>query len=110
MTLAFMLAFAVLVIGLVGLMMSKNVFKTIVSLNIMQTALIILFILAASQTGIAAPIVVKGMHAPVDPLPQALMITAIVIGASITALVLMFSIKLFHYYGSMEWQDIFREE
>jgi multicomponent Na+:H+ antiporter subunit C len=48
-----------------------------------------------------------GKIIPVDPLPQALIITAIVIGASITALALMMTIKIFHYYGTLDWREIF---
>jgi multicomponent Na+:H+ antiporter subunit C len=46
----------------------------------------------------------------VDPLPQALMITAIVIGASVTALGLFMSGKIFHYYGSLSWFEIFSRD
>jgi multicomponent Na+:H+ antiporter subunit C len=46
----------------------------------------------------------------VDPLPQALMITTIVIGASTTALALMISIKIFHYYGTLEWDELLERE
>jgi multicomponent Na+:H+ antiporter subunit C len=45
-----------------------------------------------------------------DPLPQALMITAIVIGAAITALALMLSIKIFHYYGTLDWKELIERE
>jgi len=34
------------------------------------------------------------------------MITAIVISASITALSLMFSVKIFHYYGTLSWREL----
>jgi multicomponent Na+:H+ antiporter subunit C len=43
----------------------------------------------------------------VDPLPQALMITTIVIGSTITSLALMLCIKIFHHFGSIEWKVIF---
>ncbi len=107
MIIEFMLIFAVFLVGLIGLIISKNIFRTIVCLNIMQTAIIVLFIVAASATGEVAPIV-EGLV--VDPLPQALMITAVVIGASITAMALMFSVKIFHYYGTLDWELIFKDD
>ena len=36
-----------------------------------------------------------------DPVPQALMITAIVIGAAVTAVGLMMFIALYHRYGNL---------
>ncbi len=45
-----------------------------------------------------------------DAFPQALMITTIVIGASVTALALMLSIKVFHQFGSLDWDEVFRED
>jgi multicomponent Na+:H+ antiporter subunit C len=44
----------------------------------------------------------------VDPIPQALMITTIVIGSTITSLALMLCIKIFHHYGSIEWKVILK--
>lgn len=97
-----------ILVGLYGLATSKQIVKTILCLNIIQTAVVLLFIAMASQTGNTAPIVSLGQGDMVDPLPQAMMITVIVIGASVTALSLFMSGKIFHYYGSLNWRDIFR--
>lgn len=103
------MAFLIFLVGLFNLIKSKNLVKAIVSFGVLNTAVIAFFVLLASQTGPSVPIhgdpLVLGPM--VDPLPQALMITAIVIGAASTALALMMSIKLFHYYGSLEWKDIY---
>jgi multicomponent Na+:H+ antiporter subunit C len=76
-------------------------------MNIVQTAIILILIVLAGRTGDSVPIVGMGNGNMVDPLPQAMMITAIVIGASVTALALFMSGKIFHYYGSLNWRDIF---
>lgn len=103
------LALLIFLVGLYNLIFSKNLVKTIVSFGVLNTAVIMFFVLLASQTGIDAPIhgYAPVLSPMVDPLPQALMITAIVIGAASTALALMISIKLFHYYGSLDWKDIY---
>jgi multicomponent Na+:H+ antiporter subunit C len=44
----------------------------------------------------------------VDPIPQALMITTIVIGSTVTSLALILSIKVFHNNGSIAWKDIIK--
>ncbi len=97
-----------LAIALYGLGTSQNIIKTIMLINILQTGLILLFISYNYQQNLIAPIVTKDVGMMADPMPQALMITAIVIGASITALALMFSIKIFHHFGTLDWRIIRR--
>ncbi|WP_430885766.1 cation:proton antiporter subunit C [Fusibacter sp. JL216-2] len=100
------IAFMIFLIGMYGLVISGNVIKSIISLNVVQTSLILLFINLSGHAGSGIPIMGVDGLAPVDPIPQALMITAIVIGASITALSLMLTIKIFHYYGTLDWHEI----
>lgn len=100
------LAFAVFLVGFYGLINSGNIIKSVISLNVVQTSLILLFINLSRNVGDGIPITGLYEGSPVDPLPQALMITAIVIGASITALGLMLTIKIFHYYGTLSWHEI----
>lgn len=100
------IALAIIGVALYGICMSDNIIKTIICFNIVQASVILLFIVLAGQTGEAIPIITDIIQDMVDPLPQALMITAIVISASITALALMFSVKLFHYYGTLNWHEL----
>lgn len=99
----------IFLVGLFNLVRSKNLVKSIVSFGILNTAVIIFFVLLSTETGQSVPIHGDALllGPMIDPLPQALMITAIVIGAASTSLALMMSIKLFHYYGSLEWKDIY---
>lgn len=103
------ISFIIFVIGGFGIINSRNIVKTIISFNIAQTALILIFVFSARQMGSSIPIVGLAKDIMVDPVPQALIITAIVIGASTTALALMMSIKIFHYYGTLDWKKIFEE-
>lgn len=102
------IVFCVFLVGFYAIVTAKDMIKTIIALNMVQTSGILLFIFLASGAGHDLPIYGHGI--PVDPLPQALMITTIVIGASITALALMMSIKVFHYYGSLDWKYVFDRE
>lgn len=103
------LSLAILLVGLFNVIRSKNLVKSIICFGIINTSVIMFFVLLSTQVGGVAPIIDGAVHTVpmVDPLPQALMITAIVIGAASTSLGLMMTIKLFHYYGSLEWKDIF---
>jgi multicomponent Na+:H+ antiporter subunit C len=100
------LALAIIGVAMYGICVSDNVIKSIICFNIVQAAIVLLFILLAGYSGESIPIVTELIGDMVDPLPQALMITAIVISASITALALMFSVKIFHFYGTLSWKEL----
>lgn len=110
MTLQLFIAFSIVMVGIYGLVFSKSLVKSVIFLNVIQTAVVLLFLLFSHGEGSGLPIVGSGGKKMIDPLPQALMITAIVIGAATTALALMISVKIFHYYGSLQWQDVFDRE
>lgn len=110
MTLPLFITFTAVLAGIYGLVFSKSLVKSIIFLNIIQTALVQLFLLFSQAVGQGLPIIGASSGKIIDPLPQALMITAIVIGSATTSLALMISIKIFHYYGSLQWKDVFGRE
>jgi multisubunit Na+/H+ antiporter MnhC subunit len=76
-------------IGLFGLLSYRKILKILISISFMETALFIYFIGMSQVTGYTAPILSKGMGGFVgmnDPVPQALILTAIVIGLAVMAL------------------------
>lgn len=95
-------------IGVYGLVARRNVIKSIMSLGIMQAAAVLFFVSINASQAVQAPIgkVLSGNSA--DPVPQALMITAVVIGVSITALCLTMFITQYHVYGSTNWNRVRR--
>lgn len=86
-------------IGLAGVLIKRNLFKIFLSLSIVEGSLFLYFIGSHFQTGKAAPIAVDGMQEfgahMVDPVPQAMILTTIVIAIAVLALALSFVI---HYY------------
>lgn len=94
------------IVGIWGMIKKDNLIKKIIALNIFNSSLIILFIYIGSHTGSTAPIMGKGIKDIVDPLPQALMLTTIVIGISITALALFFIIKIYQHYKTLSIHKI----
>lgn len=110
MTFELFISFAIIMVGLYGLIYSKSLVKSVIFLNVIQTAIVLLFLLFSKDSGSGLPIIGEGSEKMIDPLPQALMITAIVIGAATTSLALMISVKIFHYYGSLQWKDVFDRE
>lgn len=103
------LALTIFLVSLFNFIHSKNLVKSIVSFGLLNTSVIIFFVLLSTQSGQGTPIIGDSsfFQPMIDPLPQALMITAIIIGAASASLSLMISIKLFHHYGSLEWEDIY---
>ena len=97
---------ALFMIGIYALASRRNIVKTIIALSIIQAAIILFFLSINNAEGRVPPI---GNHLTVpvaDPLPQALMITAIVVGISVTAVSLTMFISLYHKYGSTNWNKV----
>lgn len=93
-------------LGFWGILAKKNIIKKIFSLNLITSAVVILFILEGSRVGEHAPILNDGVERVVDPVPQALMLTAIVIGVCITAFALALAFHLYKTTGSFDIDDI----
>ncbi len=92
-------------IGVYGLIARRNIVKSIMAIGIMQVAIIIYFI--STTPGSLAPIGdLSDLALIADPLPQALMITDIVIGIGVTAASLTLFIHLYHQYGTTNWKKV----
>lgn len=104
------LTILVILIGLYGLATSKNIIKSVFCVTIIEAGVILLFLNLGNLEGGSIPILGNVIENIVDPIPQALMITTIVIGSTITSLALMLCIKIFHNYGSVEWKEVLRRE
>lgn len=104
------LSFIILLIGFYGLATGKTVIKSIICFSIVQTAIVFLFLGLSYIPDSTVPILPGDIQTMVDPLPQALMITTIVIGAAITALALSFSIKLFQNFGTLNWDELTKKD
>ena len=87
--------------GVAGMILADNLIKKIMSLGILNSALVILFVWAGSLTGSEAPILLSGVLDIVDPLPQAVMLTAIVIGICLTAVALAIVLRIHKCYGTV---------
>lgn len=103
---ALLLIALLFLVSLVGIILSKNLIRKVMALNMLNSAVIILFIFFGSLKGTHAPILVGDETDIVDPVPQALMLTAIVVGICVTALALGFIYKLYERYSTTELQEI----
>lgn len=102
--------FAVIFIGFFGIIFKRNLIMKILAMDVMSTGVIALYILVAARTGVFAPIQgEEGNVAYADPVPQAVILTAIVIGFSIQALMLVGVMKLSRDNPTLETSEIERQ-
>jgi multicomponent Na+:H+ antiporter subunit C len=89
-------------VGLWGTIALKNIIRKIIALSVLNSAVVALFVVSAAVSGDTAPIRDRQGGIFVDPIPQALMLTAIVVGFSLTAVGLVFAFRLYQAYGSLD--------
>ena len=87
-----------------------NLIKKVVGLNIFQTSVIILYVSMGKVKDGAAPILTDGIEIYSNPLPHVLMLTAIVVGVATTALALALIVRIYEDYGSIEEDDIHKQD
>ena len=86
---------ATVLCGFLGIILKKNLIMKILSMDVMSTGVIAYFVVIASRRGVFTPILGNMPRTDyADPVPQAVILTAIVIGFSIQALMLVGTIKL----------------
>ena len=101
--------FAVLLmIGFYAVIAKTNLIKKLNGLSLFQAAVFLLYITMGKVEGGTAPIFLEGAVDQVfsNPLPQVLILTAIVVGISTTALGLGIVVRIREEYGSIEEDEI----
>lgn len=96
-------------IGLYGILFKRNLVKIAIGLCLLEYAINLLFALVGYRKGGVAPIVHPSAgHSQffVDPLPQALVLTAIVIGLGTTALLLSFAVRMYREYHTFDVEEM----
>ena len=97
---------AVLVlIGLWGALTNKDIIRMIVGFTIFDVGIHLIMISVGHITGGTAPIISSLSEigvSYVDPVPQALVLTAIVIGLGITAFMLTYAVNMYNRKGTLE--------
>ncbi|KAF5045006.1 Na(+)/H(+) antiporter subunit C [anaerobic digester metagenome] len=101
------MAVIIMLIGLYAMIAKSNLIKKVIGLNIFQTAIYLFYISIADVEGGTAPILVPGTDVVyVNPLPHVLILTAIVVGVSITAVAYALAIRIYQSYGTIEEDEL----
>jgi len=99
-----------MMVGFYIVIAQGNLIKKIVGLNIFQTSVFIFYISMAKIEGGTAPILVEGINQYSNPLPHVLILTAIVVGIATTALALALAVRIKETYGSIEENEIQKQD
>ncbi len=98
----------ILSVGLYTVIAKTNLVKKLIGLSIFQSAVFLMYITMDKVEGGTAPIIQKGVENQVfsNPLPQVLILTAIVVSVSTLALGLAIVVRVFEAYGTIEEDEI----
>jgi len=102
------------VMGVYCLIAKKNTVKKIIGLTITDYAINLFIILIGYRRGGIAPILFRDMtidelvEKGVDPLPQALVLTSIVIGLGVLSLMVALCLRLYEKYKTFDMSEINR--
>ena len=108
MNLVFFLCFLLMLVGLYCVITRKNILKIVIGLTIMEYAANLFIVLIGFKSEAAPPIITSLTQATayVDPIPQALILTSIVIGLSILTLNVALCIRIFQKYKTYNISEI----
>ncbi|MCG8489238.1 MAG: cation:proton antiporter subunit C [Chromatiales bacterium] len=101
-------ALGLVIIGLAGVVLSSHLFRMVLALVIAEAGANLMLVLSGYRWDAVAPILMQRAEQPamVDPVPQAMVLTAIVIGVGIQALAVSILIRIRQRYTSLQRHDV----
>lgn len=97
------------VLGMMNLMLSKNLIKKIIGLDVMDSAVYLFLAAKGYIEGRTAPIYVDGILDAthyINPIPAGLVLTGIVVSVSVSALMMALTISLYREYHTLNIDEI----
>jgi len=110
--LLYFLTLVIFVLGLYCLVAKKNIIKKVIGVVITEYSINLFLVLLGYRKGGIAPIMTKNISTQqmvskgVDPLPQALVLTSIVIGLGVLALMVGMVLRLYEKYKTFDMSEI----
>ena len=107
----YLLTLLLLALGAAGIIVCNNYMKKLICMNVMQVAVIFFYLCFAQKEGGMIPILVPGNVDPasyINPLPHALMLTAIVVSMGTTGVAIALLMRIKEFYGSLEENEVLR--
>ena len=103
------LVLILLFLGMYGMIVSNNYMKKMMAMNVMQVAVIFFFLCFAQKEGGMIPIldgITTNPDLYINPLPHALMLTAIVVSLGTTGVAIALLMRIKETFGSVEEDEI----
>lgn len=104
--LIFWLMFALMMLGLYIVITHGNLLKKLIGLALFQAGVFLFYIGLGKVDGGSAPIVSDDVEVYSHPLPQVLILTAIVVGVATLAVGIALGVRIFEAYGSIEEDEV----
>ncbi|HET54869.1 MAG TPA: NADH-quinone oxidoreductase subunit J [Ignavibacteria bacterium] len=100
-----------LAIGLYGMTVKKNLVKKLIGMTIFQAAVILFYISSAIKADATVPIIMENLSVDnpanyINPLPHALMLTAIVVGVATVGVAFALLILIYKNYKTLDENEL----
>lgn len=104
----YLLCFILFLVGLYGVLTRRNLIKIIIGLSFMEFSIFLFLVLIGYIDSGSAPILPRTgtITRFVDPLPQAMVLTAIVIALAANAMLLAIAVRIYKKYGTFDIREI----
>jgi len=111
----FVVPILMIIIGIYAIIVKKDLIKIIIGVAIVSHGVNLFFVTMAYTLGGTAPIITPGevdsinfvAQVPLtNPLPQGLILTAIVVSLAITILMAATALRIYQYYGTFNLEKI----
>lgn len=96
--------------GFYAVMASSNLIKKLIGLSLFQTSVLLFYVAAGKVTNGTTPIYSDNAEIYSNPLPQVLMLTAIVVGVATLAVGLAIVVRIRGSYGTIEEDEIIAKD
>jgi multicomponent Na+:H+ antiporter subunit C len=100
-----------LMIGMYGMMIKKNLVKKLIGMTIFQAAVILFYISSSIKAGATVPIITDTISNTdpanyINPLPHALMLTAIVVGVATVGVAFAILVLIYKKYNTLDEKEL----
>jgi multicomponent Na+:H+ antiporter subunit C len=100
-------AVALIVIGLYAIVTRHHIIRILLGLTILEAGVNMVLVAGGFRSDAVAPVITQGESVVmVDPIPQALILTAIVIGVGVLALALALAVQTYKAYGTLDTRKL----
>lgn len=112
---AYWFTILVMALGLYGMLIKQNLVKKTIGLQIFQAGIILFFVSMSTKRGASVPI--KAYDLPVseaanymNPLPQTLMLTAIVVGVATLGVAMTLLVAIYKRYHTLNEKELMEKQ